>query len=121
MMLFKEAQHQSELIHQSISDRTGYKFHISELDPDPDRGGDLATFLADQVAGVMRENVTNTQTVREVLSEQFPEVHWTVDWSEAIPYVSAMIRQEFITGIIVGLQLAGVMPEPKMQPRKSSS
>src|SRR3954464_10723999 len=38
------------------------------------------TFLAEDIAALMRRNVTNPQTGWQALSEQFPKVHFTVDW-----------------------------------------
>ena len=104
LMLFKEARHQNELIRQSIKDRTGYDFDAG----DPGHG-DLATFLAEDVAYALRNNVTNPQTFFEAMSDQFPEVHFTIQQQDAISMVSAMIRAERIHGIIEGLQLAGVI------------
>jgi hypothetical protein len=67
MLLFKDAKHQTALIRQSIADRTHSHFDAG------DRGGDLATFLADGIASIMRENVTNPQTVFQALSRAVAE------------------------------------------------
>jgi hypothetical protein len=105
MLLFKDAKHQTALIRQSIADRTHIHFDSG------DRGGDLATFLADGIASIMRENVTNPQTVFQALSEQLPKVHFTVDWNDAVSLVSAMIREQRIDGILEGLEIAGLMED----------
>jgi hypothetical protein len=84
--LLKDAQHQLALIRQSIADRTHYDFSAEATE------GDIATCLAEDITGVMRENVTNPQTFWEAMSEQFPEVHFTVDWYDATSMVAAMVR-----------------------------
>jgi hypothetical protein len=110
MLLFKDAKHQTGVIRQSIADRTHNDFDAG----DPAEG-DLATFLAEGIATVMRENVTNPQTVFQALSEQFPEVHFTVDWNDAVSLVSAMIREQRIDGIMEGLEIAGLIEDKGKQ------
>jgi aromatic ring hydroxylase len=105
VLLFKDAKHQTALIRQSIADRTHNHFDSG------DQGGDLATFLADGIASIMRENVTDPQTVFQALSEQLPKVQFTVDWNDAISLVSAMIREQRIDGILEGLEIAGLMED----------
>ena len=103
--VFKDAKHQTALIRQSIADRTHNHFNSG------DRGGDLATFLADGIASIMRENVTNPQTVFQALSEQLPNVQFTVDWNDAVSLVSAMIREQRVEGILEGLEIAGLIED----------
>ena len=62
----------------------------------------------DQIADLMRRNVTNPQTVWQALSEQFPKVHFTVDWFQAVSVLAMMFRQERLAGMIEGLKVAGV-------------
>jgi hypothetical protein len=88
--LFKEARHQLALIRQSIADRTHYDF-MFEGEELPE--GDLATSLAEDITGVMRENTVNPQTVWQALTEQFPDVNFTVDWYDATSMAAAMIRE----------------------------
>ncbi len=106
--LLKDAKHQLALIRQSIADRTHYDFSpYSEEAPE----GDIATYLAEDITGVMRENVTNPQTFWQAMSEQFPEVQFTVDWYDATSMVAAMIREMHLAGVIEGLELAGALPD----------
>lgn len=102
--LWGEAQHQVHLTNQSIADKTAYH----RIDGEPLDEGDVATFIAEHVADVFRENVTNPQTVFEALSDQFPEVHFTVDWHDAASLTAAYLREERLAGVIVGLKLAGI-------------
>jgi hypothetical protein len=59
----------------------------------------------------MRENVTNPQTVFQALSEQLPNVQFTVDWNDAVSLVSAMIREQRVEGILEGLEIAGLIED----------
>jgi hypothetical protein len=106
--LLKDAKHQLALIRQSIADRSHYDFGpYSEEAPE----ADIATYLAEDITGVMRENTTNPQTFWQAMSEQFPEVYFTVDWYEATSMVAAMIREMHLAGVIEGLELAGALPD----------
>jgi hypothetical protein len=90
MRLFSEAKQQTALIRQSIKDRTNHNFDGADY-----QDGDLATFLAEDIAGVMRDNVTNPQTV----------------FQAAVSMVAAIIREQRLDGIIEGLELAEVMKQ----------
>jgi len=106
-MLFREAKHQSQLIRQSIKDRTQYDFDFGGTDE-----GDLATYLAEATAYALRGHVTNPQTVFQAMSEQLPDVHFTIQQQDAVSMVAAMIREQRLEGILEGLRLAGVLNEP---------
>ena len=105
--LLKDAKHQLALIRQSIADRTHYDFGPYGEEA---REGDIATYLAEDITGVMRENVTNPQTFWQAMSDQLPEVHFTVDWYDATSMVAAVIREMHLAGVIEGLELAGALP-----------
>jgi hypothetical protein len=68
--------------------------------------GDMYTSQAEDIAGLMRENVCNPQTVWEALSEALPDVHFTVDWHDAVSIVAAMLREARQLGVVDGLELA---------------
>lgn len=102
-VLLADAKHQTQLIQQSIADRTGYSF---DGPPDPD--GDLFTFYGDLIAGVLRENSADPQTVMQALADKLPEVRFTVQWYDAVAMVAAMFREYRVGCIIEGLEMAGL-------------
>jgi hypothetical protein len=102
-VLLADAKHQTQLIQQSIADRTGYSF-----DGPSDSEGDLFTFYGDVIAGVVRENSADPQTVVQVLAEKLPEVRFTVHWYDAVAMVAAMFREYRIASIIEGLEMVGM-------------
>jgi hypothetical protein len=102
-VLLAEAKHQTQMIQQSIADRTGYSF-----DGSPDAEGDLFTFYGDLMAGVMRENSADPQTVMQALTEKLPDVRFTVHWYDAVAMVAAMFREYRVACIIEGLEMAGM-------------
>lgn len=106
LALLKDAQHQLGLIRQSIAART-------ELSVRDMSYGDVATALAEHVTDVMRANHTYPQTIFQAMSEQFPEVHFTVHWQGATSMTAAQLRLERITGIYEGLALAGIVAEKR--------
>jgi len=115
LMLFREAKHQSELIRRSITDQSGYDFASNGP-----ANGDLATYLARGAALALRNHATSPQTLLEVLSEQSPEVHFTIKEQDAISLIAAMIREQRIDGILEGLRLAGSLNvAPKSESRSS--
>jgi hypothetical protein len=103
-MLSMAAKHQSEQIRQSIKDRTRYDF-----DFDASTDGDLATYLAEDAGNALRDHVTNPQTFFEAMSEQTPDVHFTIRQQDAVSMVAAMIREQRLEGILEGLRLAGLL------------
>jgi hypothetical protein len=114
-LLFMEAKQQSELIRRSIKDRTHYDFNFGgTID------GDLATYLAQDVAYALRDHVTNPQTFLEAMSEQLPDVHFTIQQQDAVSMVAAMIREQRLNGILEGLRLAGLLNEVPSRRRAGS-
>jgi hypothetical protein len=105
-LLFMEAKQQSELIRRSIGDRTHHDFNFDGM-----IDGDLATYLAQDVAHALRDHVTNPQTFLEAMSEQLPDVHFAVQQQDAVSMVAAMIREQRLDGILEGLRLAGLLNE----------
>src|SRR6202051_2657074 len=85
-MLSMAAKHQSEQIRQSIKDRTRYDFGFDTL-----TDGDLATYLAEDAGCALRDPVTKPQTFFEALSEQLPDVHFTIQQPDAVSIMSPMI------------------------------
>ena len=114
-LLFMEAKQQSELIRRSIKDRTHYDFNFGgTID------GDLATYLAQDAAYALRDHVTNPQTFLEAMSEQLPDVHFTIQQQDAVSMVAAMIREQRLNGILEGLRLAGLLNEVPSRRRAGS-
>jgi hypothetical protein len=105
-MLSMAAKRQSEQIRQSIKDRTRYDFDFDTL-----TDGDLATYLAEDTGYALRDHVTNPQTLFEAMSEQLPEVHFTIQQQDAVSMMAAMIREQRLEGILEGLRLAGLLNE----------
>jgi hypothetical protein len=70
--------------------------------------GDLFTFYGDLIAGVMRENSADPQTVMQALADKLPDVRFTVHWYDAVAMVAAMFREYRVASIIEGLELAGL-------------
>ncbi|MDE5451692.1 hypothetical protein GWE18_02215 [Bradyrhizobium sp. CSA112] len=105
-LLFMEAKQQSELIRRSITDRTRYESNFEGM-----VDSDLATYLAQDAAYALRDHVTNPQTFFEAMSEQLPDVHFTIQQQDAVSMVAAMIREQRLEGILEGLRLAGLLNE----------
>jgi hypothetical protein len=106
--LMAEAKHQTQMIQQFIVDRTGHSF-----DGPPDSDGDLFTFYGDMIAGVMRDNSADPQTVMQALADKLPDVRFTVHWYDAVAMVAAMFREYRIASIIEGLEMAGMWEEER--------
>ncbi len=113
-MLSMAAKHQSEQIRQSIKDRTRYDFGFDTLTE-----GDLATYLAEDAGCALRDHVTKPQTFFEAMSEQLPDVHFTIQQQDAISMMAAMIREQRLEGILEGLRLAGLLNEAPKRRRTS--
>jgi hypothetical protein len=105
-MLFMAAKQQSELIRRSIKERGDYDFDFDTL-----TDGDLATYLAEDAAYALRNHVTEPQTFLEAMSEQLPDVHFTIQQQDAVSMMAAMIRVQRLEGILEGLRLAGLLNE----------
>jgi hypothetical protein len=112
-MLSMAAKHQSERIRESIKERTRYDFDFDTL-----ADGDLATYLAEDAGYALRDHATNPQqTFFEAMSEQLPDVHFTIQQQDAVSMMAAMIREQRLEGILEGLRLAGSLNEaPSYQP-----
>jgi hypothetical protein len=109
--LFRDAQHELALLEQSISERTKHDeppHYISPNIGDEELVGDAATSTAEGLAGLIRENHTNPQTLFEAMSEQFPKVHFTIDYYDATALIAASLREQRLLGIVEGLELAGI-------------
>jgi hypothetical protein len=113
-LLSMAAKHQSEQIRQSIRDRTRYDFDIDTL-----TDGDLATYLAEGAGYALRDHVTQPQTFFEAVSEQLPDVHFTIQQQDAVSMMAAMIREQRLEGILEGLRLAGLLNEASKRRRTS--
>jgi hypothetical protein len=113
-MLSLAAKHQSEQIRQSIKDRTGYDFGF-----DASTDGDLATYLAEDAGCALRDHITKPQTFFEAMSEQLPDVDFTIQRQDAISMTAAMIREQRLEGVLEGLRLAGLLNEAPKRPHAS--
>ena len=82
-------------------------------------GGDLATYLAEDAGYAFRDHVTNPQTFFEAMSEQLPDVHFTIQQQDAVSMMAAMIREQRLEGILEGLRLAGLLNEASKRRRTS--
>jgi hypothetical protein len=113
-LLFMQAKQQSELIRRSIQDRTRDDFEFDGAD------GDRATYLAQDATHTLRDHVTNPQTIFEAISEQLPDVHFTIQQQDAVSMVAATIREQRLDGILEGLRLAGLLNEVPNRRRAGS-
>ena len=113
-LLFMQAKQQSELIRRSIKDRTRDDFEFDGAD------GDRATYLAQDATHTLRDHVTNPQTIFEAISEQLPDVHFTIEQQDAVSMVAATIREQRLDGILEGLRLAGLLNEVPNRRRAGS-
>ena len=59
------------------------------------------------------------QTFFETLSEQLPDVHFTIQRQDAVSMMAAMIREQRLEGILEGLRLAGLLNEAPKRRRTS--
>jgi hypothetical protein len=110
LKMLRYTQSQTAAARQAIADRDKYDF-FPTFESEP--LGDVATTLAEDIAGVMRDNVTNSQTIWQAMTDQFPDVHFTVDWYNAVSMVASILREQYLAGVIEGLELAGVqIPKP---------
>ncbi|WOH63620.1 hypothetical protein [Bradyrhizobium sp. BWA-3-5] len=73
--------------------------------------GDVATYLAQDAMHALRDHLTKSQTVFEAMSEQLPDVHFTIQQQDAVSMVAAMIREQRLNGILEGLRLVGLLNE----------
>jgi hypothetical protein len=113
-LLFMEARQQRELIRRSIEDRTRYDANFDAVD------GDHATYLARDATHALRDHVTNAQTFFQAISEQLPDVHFTIEELDAVSMIAATIREQRLDGILEGLRLAGLLNEVPNRRRAGS-
>jgi len=113
-LLFMEAKQQSELIRRSIKEHTNYDSNFDVID------GDRATYLAQDATHAVRDHVAHPQTFFEAISEQTPDVHFTIEQQDAVSLVAATIREQRLDGILEGLRLAGLLNEVPNRRRAGS-
>jgi len=53
------------------------------------------------------------------MSEQLPDVHFTIQQQDAVSMMAAMIREQRLEGILEGLRLAGLLNEAPRRRRTS--
>jgi hypothetical protein len=53
------------------------------------------------------------------MSEQLPEVHFTIQQQDAVSMMAAVIREQRLEGILQGLRLAGLLNEAPKRGRTS--
>jgi hypothetical protein len=95
-------------------------------DPDiiPDHDA-IGTPLAEEVLVALRVGrvvlgtIGNPQTFFEAMSEQLPDVHFTIQQQDAVSMMAAMIREQRLEGILEGLRLAGLLNEAPKRRRTS--
>ena len=102
MALFRDAQHELGRVRQSIIDRTKYK--PLTLPEEQEQVGDMATYVAEDLVEIIRDHHTNPQTVFQAMSDQFPGVHFTIDYYDAATLIAANIREERLIGLVEGLE-----------------
>jgi len=51
------------------------------------------------------------------MSEQLPDVHFTIQQQDAVSMMAAMIREQRLEGILEGLRLAGLLNEAPKRTR----
>ena len=104
---FKEARRLVRLHRQSIGDRTGYDFPGGEPLPE----GDVSTAPAEDVMDMVRDHTCDSQTLWQSLSNQPPDVKFTVSWHDAASATSAILREQYLAGVLRGLEFAGRAPK----------
>lgn len=88
------------------AENKGYVFHnLSDLGL-RQTPGDFATHIGEELANIARSNVCHPQSAWAALSEQFPEVIFTIDWFDAAALIAANLREAMLKGIIDGLDLS---------------
>src|ERR1700693_1901757 len=64
--------------------------------------------LAEDAGYALRDHVTQPQSFFEAVSEQLPDVHFTIQQQYAFSVMAAMIREQRLEGLLEGLRLAGL-------------
>jgi hypothetical protein len=103
LKIFRYAKSQGTTIGRSIVDK-GYR----TIDCDTLPEGDAFTCMAEGFVDLVRANTCNPQTAWQALSDQFPDVHFTVDEFDAASSIAASFRTEYLAGVLEGLELAGI-------------
>ena len=111
-MLSMAAKRQSEEIRKSIKERTRFDFDFDAL-----IDGDGATYLAADAGYALRDHLADAPTFFQVVSEQPPDVHFTIPQQDAVSMVAAMIREQRLEGVLEGLRLAGLLNEAPKRSR----
>jgi hypothetical protein len=106
-MLAMDAKRQSALLREAIDHRA-----VVELGSSSAGDGDLATYLAGEVASTLRHHTASAPTFLDALLQHSRDVRFTVDQAEAVALLAATLREQRIEGILEGLRLAGVLNEP---------
>jgi hypothetical protein len=106
-LLSMAAKQQADQIRQSIKGRTKVEFEF-----DLPRNGDLADYLAEDAVSAIRHYEADVPTFMDILSQQAPDVDFTVHQREAVLMLAAMFREQRLEGILEGLRLAGLLNEP---------
>jgi len=102
LSLLEQAQAQANALRQ-VARQKGYQ--VSQ-DDEPLGPGDYATHSGEALVSVARDYTCPPQSVWAALSDQFPDVHFTVDWFDLSSLIAAEIRYWRIAGIIQGLDFA---------------
>jgi hypothetical protein len=103
-LLSMAAKQQNERIKRSIQERAEFEF-------DPPANGDIADYLAEEAVSVLRHHEADVPRLIDVLSQQSPDVGFTVHQADAVSMLAAMIREQRLEGILEGLRLAGLLNE----------
>ena len=106
-MLAMEAKRQSALLRQAINPRADVELGASSA---PD--ADLATYLAQETASILRHHTASSPSFLDALLQRLRDVRFTVDQTEAVALLAATLREQWIEGILEGLRLAGLLNEP---------
>lgn len=101
------AKQLSEVLRQSVEQNTG-----AQVDSASTPDGDLAEFLAVHAVTALRCHEVSPPVLGDLLFERSPHARFTVDESDAIAMLAAMVREQRIEGILEGLRLAGLLNEP---------
>ena len=94
---------------------------LLEADRSLQAGANIAACVMLGRALALRDHVTNPQTVFQAMSEQLPDVHFTIQQQDVVSMVAAMIREQRHEGILEGLRLAGALNEPSKRPSNSQT
>jgi hypothetical protein len=111
--LYKYAKAQTSAIYSSMVQKGYERFTFGEAGSLGE--GDYCCDIAEDLVEVARAHKTNPQSVWQALSEQFPDVHFDVDWYDLASYIAATLREQHLIGVMTGMEIAGVT-YPKTDP-----